>query len=239
MSVWKLRVPQVVTASITLTETTGTLTWDVDTHGTSVLASASTGNLTLNDITNSIEGSLHTLVVTATGADRTLTLGSNFQKGLGAGQPSAVTIPQNDSISLSFVKVGTSFILVEGLPGAGINVWGATTNYGQGDTAVTPTGALVTRNTAGTSGATFDATEAADWTFKAHLETMAFVGSAYYYAGQEATEGVREMRVNTSLPKRMTPFRSVTEKKSSCTSKARSSLMGTMFLELMLGRLAE
>lgn len=98
---------------------------------------------------------------------------------------------------------GTLEWVAGGGSGNSINSWAATTSYDADDLVITPGGALVKRNTTGTSTGTYDATEAADWTLIAPNvdDNNAWTPSTYYYGGQETSLQV--------LPGRPNIFRSI------------------------------
>jgi len=64
-----------------------------------------------------------------------------------------------------------------------IDPWAAATFYYQ-DQKVTQNGRILQRIAAGTSGATFDATEAADWTLLQTAPVTDWVANTYYYANE-------------------------------------------------------
>ena len=68
----------------------------------------------------------------------------------------------------------------------GVKTWAASTNYLGNDLVKTPAGAIVQRNTAGTSTAAFDATEALDWTLIKNASPIVWAISTYYYTGDRA-----------------------------------------------------
>jgi len=74
-----------------------------------------------------------------------------------------------------------------------VDDWAATTLYKIGQVVIAPDGSLIKAVADFTSSATFDATEAADWTLLGHVDIRAFTGSAYYFAGSRATESGRVM----------------------------------------------
>ena len=68
----------------------------------------------------------------------------------------------------------------------GIESWTASRNYPDGETVITPGGATVSRSGTGTSGATYDATEAANYVLRdvGPVQTVYPGAGVYLYAGQ-------------------------------------------------------
>jgi len=73
-----------------------------------------------------------------------------------------------------------------------LDPWSASTSYVAGNT-VTQGSRTIRRTAIGTSGASFDNTEAANWTLVENNATTAFVGSNYYYSTELVTAEARTL----------------------------------------------
>jgi len=73
-----------------------------------------------------------------------------------------------------------------------LDPWSASTSYVAGNT-VTQGSRTIRRTAIGTSGASFDNTEAASWTLVENNATTAFVGSNYYYSTELVTAEARTL----------------------------------------------
>lgn len=97
------------------------------------------------------------------------------------------TITSTDAITYVYHidKSGIVTLVQAPSTGGGIAEWDASTAYDAGEMVITPSKALVKRTAAGTSTATFDATEAGDWTYIADTANYKdWAANTYYYSGQ-------------------------------------------------------
>lgn len=193
-----------VGANLTLQTLTdaGTTAWDSDSGANATWdisdGVGGVGNRTLGAIANIEQGSHYHLTVTAMASegDRDVTFDATFT-GIGT-----VTVADGTAQHFHFFSPdGTNLVRINSDEGGlgGLSEWAATTTYSVDDIVITPTGALVKKIADGDSTATFDATEAALWTYVGWVSIPNWAGSTYYYAGQKARTASRiEIQASSS-----------------------------------------